>query len=75
MTEQITTDHAFIYDPLDTYLVDFVSEFGFKLDYCKAKTREEAGLLIRNRYRNHKDFQIRSIEVSNRSLDEIKSLD
>ena len=45
MTEQITIDHDFIYEPLiDTYMVDIVTESGFKLEFCEAETKEEAGL-------------------------------
>ncbi|MCE0554713.1 hypothetical protein LQK80_29830 [Bacillus thuringiensis] len=48
MTEQITIDHDFIYEPLiDTYMVDIVTESGFKLEFCEAETKEEAGLKIR----------------------------
>ena len=45
MTEQITIDHDFIYEPLiDTYMVDIVTESGFKLEFCEAETEEEAAL-------------------------------
>ena len=48
MTEQITIDHDFIYEPLiDTYMVDIVTESGFKLEFCEAETKEEAALKIR----------------------------
>lgn len=76
MTEQITLDHDFIYEPIiDTYMVDIVTEYGFKVEFCKAETKEEAGMTIREKYRKHKSFKIRGIEVSNRSLEEILSID
>lgn len=75
VTEQLTIDHDFVYESLDTYMVDIVTEFGFKLEFCKAETKEDAAILIRERYCKHYNFQIRSIEVSNRSLEEILSLD
>ncbi|HFK1427510.1 MULTISPECIES: hypothetical protein [Bacillus cereus group] len=75
MTEQITIDHDFIYEPLiDTYMVDIVTESGFKLEFCEAETKEEAALKIREKYRKNYSFKIRSIEVSNRSLKEIQAL-
>ncbi|MDM5430276.1 hypothetical protein [Bacillus mycoides] len=76
MTEQITMEHDFIYEPLiDTYMVDIVTESGFKLEFCEAETKEEAAKAIREKYRKHYNFKIRSIEVSNRSLEDILSLD
>lgn len=76
MTEQITIDHDFIYGPvIDTYMVDIVTNSGFKLEFCEAETKEEAASIIRERYRKHYDFRIRSIELSNRSLAEIEELD
>ncbi|MFE7378515.1 hypothetical protein ACFU6E_28595 [Bacillus cereus] len=76
MTEQITMEHDFIYEPIiDTYLVDIVTEYGFKLEFCKAETKEEAAAEIREKYRKHQSFKIRGIEVSNRSLEEILSID
>ncbi|EJR67503.1 hypothetical protein IIO_00491 [Bacillus cereus VD115] len=76
MTEQITMEHDFIYEPLiDTYMVDIVTESGFKLEFCEAETKEEAAKIIREKYRKHYSFEIRSIEVSNRSLEEIQKLD
>ncbi len=63
MTEQITIDHDFIYEPLiDTYMVDIVTESGFKLEFCEAETKEEAALKIREKYRKNYSFKIRSIE-------------
>ncbi|HDX9631433.1 TPA: hypothetical protein ROY30_005184 [Bacillus cereus] len=76
MTEQITIDHDFIYGPLiDTYMVDIVTNGRFQLEFCEAETKEEAASIIRERYRKHYDFHIRSIELSNRSLEEIEALD
>ncbi|MBO1628325.1 hypothetical protein [Bacillus arachidis] len=74
MTEQITMEDV-IYEQLDTYMVDIVTNYGFKLEFFKAETKEDAELLIREKYRKHYDFQIRNVEVSNRSLEEIEALD
>ncbi|SDY37863.1 MULTISPECIES: hypothetical protein [unclassified Bacillus (in: firmicutes)] len=74
MTEQITMEDM-IFEQLDTYLVDIVTNYGFKLEFCKAENEKEARLLIREKYRKHYDFRIRSVEVSNRSLEEIEALD
>lgn len=75
MTEQITMDHDFIYEPLlDTYMVEIVTESGFKLECCEAETKEEAASKIRETYRGNDRFQIRSIVVSSRTLQEIQEL-
>ncbi|EEM92490.1 hypothetical protein bthur0013_61440 [Bacillus thuringiensis IBL 200] len=55
-------------------MVDIVTESGFKLEFCEAETKEEAALKIRGKYRKNYSFKIRSIEVSNRSLEEIQEL-
>ena len=45
MTEQITIDRDFIYEPLiDTYMVDIVTESGFKLEFCEAETKRRCGV-------------------------------
>lgn len=64
-----------IFEQLDTYLVDIVTNYGFKLEFCKTENEKEVRLLIREKYRKHYDFRIRSVEVSNRSLEEIEALD
>ncbi|MEK4675605.1 hypothetical protein LW858_25150 [Bacillus cereus] len=75
MTEQITIDHDFIYEPLiDTYMVDIVTKSGFKLEFCEAATKEEAISKIQGKYRGKDNCKIRSITVSNRSLQEIQEL-
>ncbi|HDR7795343.1 TPA: hypothetical protein QCY19_004014 [Bacillus luti] len=75
MTEQLTMEDAVVYEQIDTYMVDIVTNNGFKLEFCEAETKEDAAHIIRERYRKHYDFHIRSIEVSDRSLKEIEALD
>lgn len=73
--KQITMDDPCVYEQLNTYIIQFVSEYGFKTDWCKAETEENAMLMIRDKYRNHKDFQFRRVDISNRSIEEIESMD
>ncbi|HHT7202885.1 MULTISPECIES: hypothetical protein [Bacteria] len=75
MVEQLTIEDAVVYEQIDTYMVDIVTNIGFKLEFCEAETREDAARIVRERYCKHYDFRIRSIEVSNRSLKEIEALD
>ncbi|MFI8709654.1 hypothetical protein ACIGHG_21950 [Bacillus sp. NPDC077411] len=45
------------------------------MEFCKVENEKEVRLLIREKYRKHYDFRIRSVEISNRSLEEIEALD
>ncbi|MDA2567484.1 hypothetical protein PDQ34_26625 [Bacillus cereus] len=75
MVEQLTIEDVMAYNMIDTYMVDCVTSHGFRLEFCEAENKEEACLIVRERFRKEHNFEIRSIEVSNRSLEEILSLD
>ena len=73
--KQITMDDPCVYEQSNTYIIQFVSEYGFKTDWCKAKTETDAILRIREKYREHKEFRFRHADISNLSIEEIESID